>query len=127
MKIKVKMEKQLVTIKNLTAMQFSLIESLVSHVRLGDATEASSAAFEILQAIGQCEDLDFVETVEMEVGATTDGHTDGIEVWLDGPTLVACEPSDAEDDFGGPYYFAPAAAWPFDSPSSCSDCDECDC
>ncbi len=91
MKVKVKVEEQLVTLKNLTAVQFALIEQLLAHVRLGDCTRASNAAFEMLNAFDECDDLEFLEMPEIEVNATTDGQVDGLDMWMESPTLVACE------------------------------------
>jgi hypothetical protein len=137
MKIKVNLENETVSIKGLTPVQFALIETLVSHVRLGDGTEASDAAFKILKAIEQEEDLDFIEKVEISLGATTDDLVECLELWLDGPTLVACE-EDSDEDFddGGPYNEHPKSAWPFfagpvvhedgDEPT-CGGCNGCDC
>jgi hypothetical protein len=130
MKIKVNLEKETVSIKGLTPVQFALIETLLSHVRLGDYTDASDAAFEILNAIEKEEDLDFIEKVEISLGATTDGHVDGLDLWLDGPTLVACE-EDSDEDFddGGPYNEHPTGAWPFivSADQTCNGCTGCDC
>jgi len=61
MKIKVNQEKQTVSLKGLTPVQFALIEQLLAHVRLGDGTYASEAAFEILTAIEECDELGGIE------------------------------------------------------------------
>jgi len=128
MKIKVNLEKETISIKGLTPLQFSLIEALLSHVRLGDSTNASEAAFEILNAIEQAEDLDFIEQVEIDIGATTDGQIDGLELWMTTPTLVACEVEE-DADFGEEDDFDPFVVAFVQSKSSCSngDCSECDC
>lgn len=134
MKIKVNLDKETVSIKGLTPVQFSLIETLLAHVRLGDDTEASDAAFEILQAIDATEDLDFVERIDIGLGATTDGNFDGVVLWMDGPTLVVCEEDFNETfDDGGPYNGVPDGAWPFagmtasQSEKTCGGCNGCDC
>jgi hypothetical protein len=134
MKIKVNLEKETVSIKGLTPVQFGLIEALLSHVRLGDGTEASEAAFEILSAIEDADDLDFFEHVEVSVGATTDGHVEGLDLYLDGPTLVACEEDEdyelgAADYEYGAQYEAPTGAWPFvvSADKTCNGCSDCDC
>lgn len=131
MKIKVNLDKETVSLKGLTPMQFSLIEQLLSHVRLGDGTEASEAAFELLNAIEAAEDLDFIEKIEISIGATTDGHVEGLDLWMDSPTLVACE-EDNDEDYGDllDYYRTPTGAWPFDSKTEqkCGgSCDSCAC
>ena len=128
MKIKVNLEKETVSIKGLTPAQFALIETLLSHVRLGDGTEASEAAFDILNALDACEDLEFIEPIEMSLGATTDGHIEGVDLWLDSPTLVACEAM-SEADIDGLVW--DGGEWPFvgGCGSQCGgcDCDDCDC
>lgn len=91
MKVKANIENQTVSIKGMTPVQAALIEQLLSHVRLGDDTEASGAAFELLNAFEQCEDLDAIESVDIQLCATTDDQYDDVSVWLTSPTLIACE------------------------------------
>ena len=102
MKVKVNQEKETVSIKGLTPMQFALIETLLLHVRLGDCTEASEAAFEILMAIEQADNIDTIDKIDISVDATTNRQIEGLELYLDAPTLVVCELDgmDCEDGCG---------------------------
>lgn len=142
MKIKVNEDTNTVSIKGLTSIQFGLIEALLSHVRLGDGTAASEAAFEMLNAFEQCEDLDDIDRVSIDIGATTDGNADDIELWLNSPTLVACENDDGNDMEFDAYVsenasriakqytdmtISPAAGWPFGTRGCSGQCDSCDC
>lgn len=100
MKIKVNAEKQTVSLKGLTTLQFAVIEQLLLSVRLGDATAASDAAFEVLNAIERCEALDTIDLPTVEVSATTNGDIDDCEVWMTSPTLVVSSDIDCIDDEG---------------------------
>jgi hypothetical protein len=102
MKIKVNVEKQTVSLKGLTPMQFGLIEQLLMQVCLGTGTEASEAAFEVLEAIECCEELEFIEPTDIQIIATTE-EAEGVTIEIDDPTLYARE-RDINFDDGGPYY-----------------------
>lgn len=91
MKVKANIAKQTVSIKGMTLVQAALIESLLSHTRLGDGTAASEAALELRKAFALCGELDAFETVKIEVCATTDDHCDNVDVFLASPMLIVCE------------------------------------
>lgn len=90
MKVKANIENQTVSIKGMTPVQAALIEQLLSHVRLGDNTEVSDAAYELLSAFERCDDLGLIKSVDIQLCATTDDQYEDVSVWLTSPTLIAC-------------------------------------
>ena len=91
MKIKVNLSKETVSIKGLTPLEFSVIENLLSHVRLGQGAYdggASDVAFDFAEALeGAALDLDALDMPEVTVSAVPSEEVDGVCIVIDGPTL----------------------------------------
>jgi len=100
MKIKVNEEKQTASLKGLTVDQLSVIHTLLSHVQLGNGTRASTAAFELLNAFEECEELydleDFAPDDNFAIDVAHDD--DSISVWISSPMLVISSPDGYEDE-----------------------------
>ena len=91
MKIKVNPNKETISIKGMTPMEFSVIETLLSHVRLGQSpydNGASDAAYEFLAAVeAAAMDLDVLDMHDVSVSAGPGDEVDGTIVILEDPIL----------------------------------------
>ena len=90
MKIKVNLSKETISIKNLTPLEFSVIECLLSHVRLGQNYDggASEVPFDFSEAIDAvAEDLSALDMPEVTVCAVPSDESESVSIMIDGPTL----------------------------------------
>ena len=91
MKIKVNLDKDTVSIKGMTPLQFAVIETIMSHVRLGQSPYdggASDAVYDFLNAVAEAqEQLDEMVLPEIDFCAAPSEEIEGTCVMLDSPTL----------------------------------------
>ena len=88
MKIKYNENKNTVSIKNMTSMQFAVLNKLMSHVRLGQGLYdggASDAVFEFLEAIESMPEA--LNLPDISLASTTSEKVEGVCIILEEPTL----------------------------------------
>lgn len=91
MKIKVNQAKETISIKGLTPLEFAVIESFMSHTRMGQEAYdggASAVPFAFAQAIEEAaDDLLELDIREVVLCAVPSEEVEGITIVLDAPTL----------------------------------------
>ena len=91
MKIKVNQDKNTVSIKNLSTLEFSVIEALLNHVRMGQEQwdgGASKVPFEFSKAVEEAfDDLVALELEVVEVVAVPSEEHEDVTVMLSSPTI----------------------------------------
>lgn len=91
MKIKVNLSKETVSIKGLTPLEFSVIESLLSHVRLGQGPHdggASDVAFDFAEALeDSANDLDSLNMPDVSILAMPSEENEDLVVSIVSPTI----------------------------------------
>lgn len=91
MKIKVNPTKETISIKGLTALEFSVIEVFMNHTRLGQGLYdggASDAAFAFAEAVEQAAaELSYFDMPEVMLVAVPSEEVDGVTLAIDSPTL----------------------------------------
>jgi hypothetical protein len=90
MKIKVNLSKETISIKGLTPLEFSVIEALLNHVRMGQDYDggASEVPFDFSIAIDEvAEDLSALNMPEVTVCAVPSEESNSISIMLCDPTL----------------------------------------
>ena len=91
MKIKVNKDKQTVSIKGLSTLEFSVIEALLNHVRLGQEAYdggASKVPFDFSQAVEKAfEDLIDLDLEVVEIVAVPSEEVDNLALSIAQPTL----------------------------------------
>ena len=91
MKIKVNQDKQTVTIKGLSTLEFSVIEALLNHVRMGQEQwdgGASAVPFEFSRALEEAaEELSYLDLEEISVVAVPSEEVEGLSLIIDAPTI----------------------------------------
>ena len=91
MKIKVNLSKETISLKGLTPLEFSVIEALLNHTRMGMEQYdggASAVPFTFAHAVEDAtEDLSTLDMPDVSVCAMPSDEIEGLSVLIDAPTL----------------------------------------
>lgn len=91
MKIKVNTEKETISIKGLTPVEFSVIEALLSHVRMGQTEDggASEVPFTFFNEVERnADELEALDIPEVGLSATvSESDTGSVDATIPDPTL----------------------------------------